>query len=68
MSFTKSDLIELAYSEKRDYVYDVGESEFDSVIHFIEDGIINDLNELQKFGIAEGLSEEECQLILSESR
>lgn len=50
---TVSELVELAYSDRAEFVYNFSQEEFDEVIHLIEDGAIKTLEDLQDFGLCE---------------
>lgn len=47
---TKEQSLELAYSQEKEYVYDVGQREFDCLIYLIEDGTITEDN-IEQYGI-----------------
>lgn len=66
-TFTKNDLLDLAYYEAEEYTKDCGARLFDCLIACIG-GQIKTLKALQDHGIADGLTEQECRDRLKEMR
>ncbi len=48
----KQELLDLAYAQMKDYVYDCSQREFDCLIELIEDGTIKTFEQLAQYGIS----------------
>jgi hypothetical protein len=59
MTFSKEDLQDIACFEAYEYIKSYGEEDFDNIMVCIGRSI-KTLKDLQKHGIADGLTEEEC--------
>ena len=47
----KQELLEYCYRHQKEYVYDVGQREFDCLIVLVEDGDVTSYEELASYGL-----------------
>ena len=47
----KEKLLEYCYKNKKEYIYDVGQREFDCLIFLVEEGSVNSFEALKEYGM-----------------
>jgi len=47
----KEQLLEYCYKNKREYIYEVGQREFDCLIALVEEGNVKTFEELSEYGM-----------------
>jgi hypothetical protein len=47
----KKELLEYCYKYEKDYVYEVGQREFDCLVELVEDGTVSTFEQLAEYGM-----------------
>jgi len=48
---TKQQLLDYCYKNKREYIYEVGQREFDCLVELVDNGDIKTFKELSEYGM-----------------